>query len=293
MLFSELISHPVYRASPGDNHVASAFLAVSSLSLERDFDFFLSRQSPATCDWILQSAEFKVWMEGPQQSILWMHAKPGTGKSVLASHLIRHLVRTVPAVQYFFFQSADQAKRTIRFFLRSLAVQLSNKFPAFQRALLDCVRPSGLKPLESDWETIWRRVFEETFFTLDLTTPVYWVIDGLDEAEEPEKLVQALRSIKAANMPIRIVLVGRWSESVSLEFERAASVLPVFEFSFSVNERMVDVLTYTRQVLGELPWPETLKNRVTRFIKETADGVFSLGPSASRGFEALLHRATS
>ena len=48
-----------------------------------------SRRWPATCQWITQKPINSHWMSGTESSILWFHARPGAGKSVLASHLIR------------------------------------------------------------------------------------------------------------------------------------------------------------------------------------------------------------
>lgn len=261
-----------YGDSVDESKVVSEFLSTSYSVTEHDLNFFWSRRSSDTCDWILETTEYQQWMETPSKNaVLWMHAKPGRGKSVLSSYLVRHLLEQGAAVQYFFFRFGEQEKRTVSALLRSLAIQLSNQFPVFQRALVK-LKNRGFNPTESDSETLWRKIFVESLFTLNLTTPIYWVIDGLDESEAPETLVEVLQSIKPASMSIRILLVGRWSRSVSFKLREFDPDVAVSDFP--IVEPLSDIVLYSKEALKYLPWPEDLKARIIQRIRDKADGNF-------------------
>ncbi|KAI0313369.1 ankyrin repeat-containing domain protein [Amylostereum chailletii] len=83
-----------------------------------------------TGDWFLHGEEFKEW-KGEDATFLWIHGKPGSGKSVLCSAIIEDLKldrngQRSPGVVYFYFDFRDQKKRDARGLLSSLATQLSH-----------------------------------------------------------------------------------------------------------------------------------------------------------------------
>lgn len=69
---------------------------------------------PGTCQWFLQNARYKRWIEDTSSGLLWVTADPGCGKSVLSNLLIEHGFQNEQAkpgtTSYFFFKddSADQ-----------------------------------------------------------------------------------------------------------------------------------------------------------------------------------------
>ncbi|KAH9046075.1 ankyrin repeat-containing domain protein [Lactarius hengduanensis] len=82
-----------------------------------------------TTAWLLPNDSFKEWQKGG--SLLWIHGKPGSGKSVVCSTIIEDIDRMrdeKPALMaYYYFDFRDTAKQDARGLLCSLLIQLSYK----------------------------------------------------------------------------------------------------------------------------------------------------------------------
>lgn len=64
-----------------------------------------------TCEWVLQSSEYRLWRENSGHDLLWVSANPGCGKSVLAKSLVDEVFpASVPTVSiyYFFFKDNEE-----------------------------------------------------------------------------------------------------------------------------------------------------------------------------------------
>src|SRR6201999_479064 len=51
---------------------------------------YLRKREPGTSQWVLESTEFREWLETDTQP-LFCHGPPGAGKSVIASLVVDHL----------------------------------------------------------------------------------------------------------------------------------------------------------------------------------------------------------
>jgi polynucleotide 5'-kinase involved in rRNA processing len=70
------------------------FLSVSELP-DTDYTFFRDRWLPATRKWILEHSTFIDWFENTDNEarLLWIYGSTASGKSVLSSFIIDHLIR--------------------------------------------------------------------------------------------------------------------------------------------------------------------------------------------------------
>ncbi|KAH0560093.1 hypothetical protein GP486_003386 [Trichoglossum hirsutum] len=79
-----------------------------------------------SCDWILKNSKARSWMRlGTDELVLWLNGKPGAGKSVLSSVIIRFIQQDKHSVVLYYFcnyYSSDSNKSS--HILRSLAAQL-------------------------------------------------------------------------------------------------------------------------------------------------------------------------
>lgn len=84
-------------------------------------------QHERTSAWLFKDIMFKEWESNG--SLLWIHGKPGSGKSVLCSAIIQHIEAQHDAksasISYFYFDFKDTEKQNQRNLLRSLLIQLS------------------------------------------------------------------------------------------------------------------------------------------------------------------------
>ena len=252
----------------------SEYLAVSQSDADRDFNIFSSRRSPGTCEWTLNTAQFQKWQDKtlPESGVLWLHANPGTGKSVLSAYLIRHLLDRKAAVQYFFFRFGEQRKRSMGALFASLSIQLARSFPKYRQALIR-LKNSGFDPKNSvGWKDSWSEFWKLSLYSLDLGTPIYWVIDGVDEAELPEAVFEALHSINSSVTPIRVLLVSRWTTTLSMNFEKLRSKVP--SSIMSVDNSLGDIRAYAEQELSLLGWAQDVTEEVLEKIVKQANGNF-------------------
>jgi WD40 repeat protein len=252
--------------------IINEYLSTTYFTPEHDLNFFWSRRNSHTCNWILETTEYQEWVETPSNSaVMWLHAKPGRGKSVLSSYLVHHLLGRGAMVQYFFFRYGQQTKRSLGTLLRTLAVQLAQSFSAFRKSLLR-IKNSGLSFRNADWRFIWERIFKSALFPLDLTTPVYWIIDGLDESDAPSSVMDMLSCIDLSSTPIRVLLVSRWSTSLSSSFERLGS--KTLSSILRGDDASADILIYAQEEIRYLPWPAEVKTEVTQKVTNQANGSF-------------------
>jgi hypothetical protein len=180
---------------PIDDNKVEEFLRINEDPAE-DFESIRERAMPGSCEWILRRIAFQDWINLGSKSpqILWLTGLPAMGKSFISAFVVNHLQQnlTSPACEYFFFKAEHQSKRSIGQMLRSIAFQFSKSSDEYRRRLLEM---SDMRTFPIDRQklnTIWETLFEATMFRQRQHHPIFWIIDGLDEAEQPETLVRLL-----------------------------------------------------------------------------------------------------
>src|SRR5437667_7269639 len=92
---------------------------------EDDYTNFKGRKMRGTCEWIFRDHRFHSWQTSSDRAtaLLWIHARAGRGKSVLAATIVHYLQRAVrntgDSCVYFFCRSDDEAKKKPHAILRS------------------------------------------------------------------------------------------------------------------------------------------------------------------------------
>ena len=242
-----------------------------------DLQFLLERRAEGTCDWIMEISEVQAWLTGSRNSgVLWLHATPATGKSVLMAYISNHLKSTGIPCQFFFFRFDEQAKRTPASLLISLATQIAREIPEFRTALVTLSEGAGFRRF--DWRTIWKRVFTATLFELEIKHPIYWILDALDEGDDWSSLLGLLASISQSRMPIRILFSTRTDVQVSTAFLSLKNQLEAhaaLAFSVHIEDNAKDIVTYSMaQLQLYTSWRQHFKSQIISKIVEQANGNF-------------------
>ncbi|KAF7534265.1 hypothetical protein G7054_g6367 [Neopestalotiopsis clavispora] len=233
-------------------------------SLDLDLSLFLSRRAEGTCSGILEESKIQFWIRQPQEShVLWLHSRPARGKSVFSSFLIDQLREEGASVQHFFFRSGDETKRSVGSLLRFLAFQIAKAHPTYRRALAD-ISSAASNMKDTDWRSIWKRLFTNILFKLKLQAPLYWIFDGLDESAMPHQILELMAETNASVTPIRVLLTSRWSASLFTSFGRINSKIQSSWFSLDKNS--TDMRIFVEEELRYLSWDESVKDEVTRTI---------------------------
>ena len=148
--------------------------------------------------------------------IYWLYGLPATGKSTLASYAVDYLQHAFVegSCQYYFFSSGDQTKRTATHFLLCLVLQIAQTHSAFANRLLPLYEESGISMGSQKLNTLWENIFEGILFKLDLGHVLHWVVDALDECDNPLALINLFSKIRSRT-PIKIFLTSRPTKDLS------------------------------------------------------------------------------
>lgn len=99
------------------------------------------KEHHGSCHWVTDERVFQDWMQEPLDSescdplessqqadnkkILWLNGRPGTGKSVVAGHVIRFLEACNFDCSFYLFRRNTRAATTVSGLLLSMAYQMA------------------------------------------------------------------------------------------------------------------------------------------------------------------------
>lgn len=127
-----------------------------------------------SCAWIDERKDFQSWRDcadgfhndeslnsgNENLSIYWVHANPGTGKTVLASHVITQLQEFQLECAYHYFHIGSKASRSLGPFLRSIAFQMALNNSAIRDKLFQMCEEGTSFDMDDSW-TIWMKIFRK------------------------------------------------------------------------------------------------------------------------------------
>ncbi len=216
-----------------------------------DYSFFRDQWIQGTSDWILQDTEYLKWLHGPDPlpRLLWINGGAAAGKSVMSSFIVNNLVEQGATCQYFFIRFGHQKKRSLSLILRTIAYEISQIWPDFSHKVLE-LKGEGIDFETADSRTVWECIFKLILFQMDdhKHDPLYWIIDGLDEADDPQNVIKFLSSVSSSLIPIRILLTSRNSPEMAAAFRKIPKSLKLS--SVSIEGHLEDMRCYIRQELS-------------------------------------------
>ncbi|KAI1322516.1 NACHT and WD domain protein [Xylariaceae sp. FL0255] len=273
-LMSKIISKskPLAAASDrGQLKQARSFLGLNTLPAA-DYNFFHDQWIQGTCNWILGDTRFTDWVEGrsPGHSILWLNGGPATGKSVLSSFVVNYLVEQGACCSYFYFRFGDKAKRSLSSLFRSIAYQICETNQQFLSDILD-LKDEGNDLVSLEPRTLWISLFKSTLFKTKVRYPLYWIIDGLDEAADPRGLLKFIHDLPSSLVPIRIMITSRKTPEIAGAVSRMPDNL--FLGEITTDSRSADLSHYVTQELT-LSVPAEMKQNLISKILERAQNNF-------------------
>lgn len=229
--------------------------------------------------WVEQ--RIKTWWQS-SQPILWLHGGPAVGKSYLAAKIIDVLTEIeappMSAVASFFFKNNDVDLRSINKALRTLAWQVAAQLPKFAEHAEDFC----LKADPADTYSVWRNLFLKFLTDNGSNISMFFVIDGIDEAdpEEQDILFSLLEKTYSSEEQVqdsahlRFVLLSRDSVRSGLE-EHSLDWVPEVEISNRENKK--DLHKYVSQKLQKSKLfknSSDLLKDVVNDISESAEGLW-------------------
>lgn len=134
-----------------------------------------------SCQWIEAREDFQDWRdcsteylpdaesttESHNLAIFWLHASLGTGKTVLASHVVSQLRDFQLECAYYYFESGNKFSASLGSFLRSIAYQMAMTNSAIRSQLCKLHKEDSTYNME-DSQAIWAKIYKKGIFQVSL-----------------------------------------------------------------------------------------------------------------------------
>ena len=220
---------------------------------------------PGSCDWILDAPQAQECLNSKHSTTMRILGRPGTGKTVLASFLVNHLLEENKYdVLYFFCKAGEVEKRETTHVLRTLLSQLLH----IEETLYDDIEPLYTR---SGRATADSYVDVHAAFLLALSKTrrrIFMLIDAIDESQDAERLLQALFEVQhATEGGLTMLFTSRqmqlpFSFDEDLLFDSKSTSQPIERY---VDHRVLQMKTLSDGVLGLI---------ITRQISRAAEGLW-------------------
>jgi len=254
-------------------------------------------QHSGTGKWWIHSEAYSDWKRSHPSSLLWIHGKPGAGKTVLSSLMIQDIrilcAAGLASLAFFYCDSRENEKKDYRGLLSSLLVQLCYQSDVYYDSLSKfyLVHGNGSQNASNSELTHCLKLTLQ----LPVQATTYIVIDGLDEfpattgfptpREEVLELVNDLVGLRIHNL--RICVTSRHETDIEVILG------PLASSSFSLHGesgQTQDIAEYIKFVVHSDPkmrtWSNAEKELVIEVLTRKADGMFRW---ASHQLQHLRH----
>ncbi|CAG9990794.1 unnamed protein product [Clonostachys byssicola] len=218
-----------------------------------------------TSQWALTSPEFKQWHESHVHGILWVRGIPGSGKSVLASAFITHLLNEGP-VMYFFFRHSIESNRRPEAAIRDWLSQILTSSPPLQLALTKEIS----KPVES---LTAERLYELLQLALENLPRAFCVVDALDEMDHVAlqsflKILDQLGNVRPKEL--KVIMTSR----PIVNIQQSMRGIKLLDIRLEKSLIEPDILAYIQHKLAESHLSPESHPRVVESILHKSGGLF-------------------
>ncbi|KAG9648244.1 purine and uridine phosphorylase, partial [Aureobasidium melanogenum] len=144
------------------------------------------KRSKGTCRWAIDHPLYRQWVTAVNNSLLWISADPGCGKSVLSKSLVDKDLRRVInnlTICFFFFKDNDE-QNSLATALCALLHQLFEHQPHLLQHAVPAWNKNGSK-LQQETDELWRILLAATSDAAARNTTC--VLDALDECRDRDR----------------------------------------------------------------------------------------------------------
>lgn len=177
----------------GEHHKCHKALKTSNYESFKDIN---PSRAPETCRWVLENQTYLNWRDSLSNSLLWVSADPGCGKSVLSKSLIdidSKDLEPETMVCHFFFKDNEQQNR-LNIALCALLHQIFTQEPVLISHAMDAYNRIG-DSIQQETTTLWNILLGAV--AESKASQIICVLDALDEchSRDVELLIQKLREV--------------------------------------------------------------------------------------------------
>ncbi|KAI0265429.1 ankyrin repeat-containing domain protein [Gloeopeniophorella convolvens] len=236
-----------------------------------------------TSMWLVRGSVYEGWKSSG--TLLWITGKPGAGKTVICSTIIKDLQNSLrssgssAALAYFYCDFRDATKQSYRGLLGSLLMDLSTQSDETDTILQNLFSKHGNGSREPDVDDL-VQCLKEMLERLDGTK--YIVVDALDEMPnygisssraKSLELVSQLIGLGLSNL--RICITSRPEDDIGQVLQPSTFHQVVLDRE---KEHRDDIARLIRSVVESnrkmRVWGEAIKEEVIEALSEKADGMF-------------------
>ncbi|KAM0184844.1 hypothetical protein ACHAPC_005560 [Botrytis cinerea] len=244
-------------------HTKDAILKwLTQVDPSEDYYRALKRRSPGTGVWLQDDPRFRSWRHctnpSTDRSILWVHGRPGSGKTVLSTTAIEHLQlkldenleileNKMASVAYFYCDSGDIRKRSTLEILGSILAQLIvplHDFPNEVNEAYHRARKYGRQHLSTadDIVSVIKHVVKDS-------PTCYIIIDGIDECSDPADVTKTFADIATGYHNLRLALFSRNLPTIAFGLDKVSHAMIELEPSLV----QPDIDSFLTKSLNDLP----------------------------------------
>ncbi|KAF7980716.1 hypothetical protein HWV62_37187 [Athelia sp. TMB] len=229
----------------------------------------LDTHQGGTGSWFTSCPEFVTWKQ--KGSVLWLHGKPGSGKTILCSLAIKDVKAVcggAVSYAYFFFDGRDGSELSRHeSLIRSLIMQFSAQCDGIPLALNElytneCRNGLDQPSIASLERTLWS--------IIDSSDVSYIIVDALDECGEQHRLLQWIRSVTAPSGQLRLMVISRPEP----DLKRGLMSIKGLTIISVADERAADdIRQYIDTRLSTSDWSDETKDLIRKGLVRGADGM--------------------
>lgn len=194
-----------------DSFAASVVEWLEPEQFTMPFEAALDAREDGTAEWLFGETKFKLWRDNPHGSLLWVQGNPGWGKTILAAASTKELCDlhlsdsdSLPIVCYYFFAQETKHKASRHGAYRAFATQLFQQCHQLEEIYnIFSIAKGELCITASEHE-----VLDILRLALVKLSNVFFVLDGIDECMENEKLLRELRGFTSSSS-LKTILFSR------------------------------------------------------------------------------------
>lgn len=195
-----------------------------------------------TCNWVLENKKFLEWEQSQVPDLLWLSAKPGSGKSVVAKTLVDERLGATAkpgyAVCYFFFKDISTYQRSPTSAMAAILHQLFCAIPSLVRHALFPYELNG-KELPYLLDVMFDILVDAA--NDSAVTQIVCVMDALDECDEHERLFliekitnfyrESKGSAPDQQPKLKFFLTSRPYDDIQFQFHQLIQEVPTIHLS--------------------------------------------------------------
>jgi hypothetical protein len=245
-----------------------------------EFRKHLASHMIGTGSWLTSSDVYRTWVESADNGMFWIKGIPGSGKSVVAAHLIDKLKSEHPGapILYFFFRQIIDANHEPAALLRDWLDQVLEYSPPLQKKLKELLeaRRSLTSLSMEDLIGYLRLAFAS------LPGKVFCVADALDEMDSGnDEFLQSLATLGSWRPgKVKILITSRPVSSVEGPLRKAELL------TIRLDEAMVDtdIASYVERGLRTTQLSVEEQHQIRKAVPGRANGIFLYAKLAMDAF---------